>query len=472
MGLRDRVVEWLVGEQAARALSEVKLFTPADEDADWPHINALVHGPGAPGWGTETSGDANSAVFACLMAIATAYPEPPLRVYRRRRDGNEEWLDGSPLQDLLDNPTPGGVLSIEDILFWVAWAKHTDGNAYVVKVRAGDAVRGNVIELWPVSPNQMWPITERGRDGRALDWISYYKMKVGPGKFTEVPVENVIHFRLGVDPEDRRKGLSPLKRLVRELAADDEATKFTDTLLSNYAVPGLVVIPGGMTHLTKTEADRIGDTFTEKFGSDNRGKVVVLSKETRVEKFGFSPEELNLTGLHRVPEERIAAVMGVPAIVAGLGAGLDRATYANARELREMFTEMKLVPQWRQDAARLNASLLPDFSSQRDVSVRFDISDVRALQEDENARYTRLNLAVSGARPFMLRNEARTDVGLDPIPGWDEADMAALPVPTSPAVAEADFGGDKGSATLLAEIRAARKAVAEHMEVVGTNGHH
>jgi len=35
-----------------------------------------VHGPGA---GTQSI-SINSAVFACLMAIATSYPEPPLVV--------------------------------------------------------------------------------------------------------------------------------------------------------------------------------------------------------------------------------------------------------------------------------------------------------------------------------------------------------------------------------------------------------
>jgi phage portal protein BeeE len=124
-------------------------FSPADASVDWPRVETLVHGPGASGTLVK---DSNSAVFACLMAIATAYPEPPLTVYRKASSGNDKKLVDSPLQAILDRPTPNGELSMDEILFWTAWAKHVDGNAYWLKVRSGNAESGNVIELWPVSP--------------------------------------------------------------------------------------------------------------------------------------------------------------------------------------------------------------------------------------------------------------------------------------------------------------------------------
>src|SRR5262245_66295168 len=47
-------------------------------------MGTLVHGPGASdmiyrAWHNE---DLNSAVFACLTAICTAYPEAPAKIYR------------------------------------------------------------------------------------------------------------------------------------------------------------------------------------------------------------------------------------------------------------------------------------------------------------------------------------------------------------------------------------------------------
>lgn len=401
-------------------------FSPSS-DMNWTKIEALVHGPGASG-STSEGGDSNSAVFACLMAIALSYPEPTIGVYRRRA-GREYLIPEHPLSRLLEKPTPNGEFSMEDLWFWKAWVSHIDGNAYWLKVRSGNAETGNVVELWPVSPYLMTPVTEKDNRGKPLDWISYYRMRTGPGPkdFEPVPVNNVIHFRLGVDDRDTRKGLSPLKRLVRQITTDEEADKFTDALLRNMGIPGLVFTPGEGIDIDEDDANRIKAKFREKFGGENRGDVAVLSQDTKVQQFGFSPEQMDMSILHRIPEERISAAIGIPALLAGLGAGLDRATLANARELREFFTENRLVPLWRSDAARLNASLKPDFTSDPNVFIRFDLTNVRALQEDEDKKYTRLNLGVLGK--WIKRNEARADVGLEPVEGWDEEDEKPAPLP-------------------------------------------
>jgi phage portal protein BeeE len=144
--------------------------------------------------------------------------------------------------------------------------------------------------------------------------------------------------------------------------------------------------------------------------------------------------------LHRIPEERIAAVMGVPAIIAGLGAGLERSTYSNFREAREMFTEAKLVPMWRMDGSKLNTSLKPDFTSDEAVYIDYDLSDVRALQEDMDKRYARLNIGVQGARPWVTINEARSDVGLPPVDGGDDL---IEPIPEQEARPEDDESGEE-----------------------------
>jgi HK97 family phage portal protein len=401
-------------------IPKYRKFTPASAEQDWGHINDLVYG----NWESKDTSDTNSAVFSCLMAIATAYPEPPLVVYKKRGDGERRTHVGSTdsLQKLLDSPTPEGELTMEDMLFWTAWAKHVDGNAYWVKVRSGNAETGNVVQLWPISPTLIKPISENG------DWISYYKYQIASNQYVRVPVNNIIHFRLGVDDKDMRVGLAPLKALVRQISTDDEADKFVEALLKNYAVPGLVVIPDEGTSLSRDEADVIEEKLRRKYGNEQRGNIAVMSKKSTVQPFGFSPDDMDLQVLHRIPEERISAVLGVPAIVAGLGAGLDRATYANFKEAREMFTEQKLIPQWRMDERKLNISLLPDFTSNPNIFIEFDLNDVRSLQDDEDSKYKRLQIAVG--KPWMTRNEAREDIGMDTVEGWNEEDIAKPePVP-------------------------------------------
>src|SRR5262252_9226432 len=86
-----------------------------------------------------------------------------------------------------------------------------------------------------------------------------------------------------------------------------------------------------------------------------------------------------------------------------------------------MFAEMTLVPLYSFDAAALNMQLTPEFTSDRNISVDFDITDLRAFQEDEDAKWKRLDMAVKTG--WVRKNEARTDVGLPP----DMDDNAPLP---------------------------------------------
>lgn len=369
----------------------------------------LVHGPGA----TEISRgvynqDANSAVFACLLAISVAYPEAPLRVYQAAREpGRRDMLPDSPFQKLLDEPNPW--MGAEELWFWIQWAKHCDGNAYVRKVRSGNPETGNVIELWPISPRLVEPKTIKGSG----DFVSFYRYHYDAGHYEDISPNNMIHFRLGINDADMRLGLSPLKRLVMEVSSDGEATQFTDALLGNYGVPGLVVTTPQDVQMDATKAMALKESVSSAFGSKNRGNVSIITNGGKIEQFGFDPRSMDLEAIHRLPEERISAVLRVPAIIAGLGAGLSRATYANFREARAMFTEQCILPLYRFDQRVINQRLRPDFTSDPKVYAAFDLTDVRALQEDEDSKYNRLNEAVKTG--WVTPDEARADVGLPPL---------------------------------------------------------
>lgn len=382
----------------------------------------LIHGPGATDVLNGSRGDpSNSAAFACLTAICTAYSEAMPQVYKAAAPGDYTPQLDSPLQQLLDIPNPH--IDPNTLWWWVQWAKHVDGNAYLRKLRAGDPENGNVVQLWPISPARCVPVTEKN----STDFISYYDYEYAPGKKERIAPRNIIHFRLGLDDNDFRLGLSPLKRAVREVSSDNEATAFADALLKNFAVPGLVVMPDKDSNLTEETAVLMKERIAATFGSDSRGRVGVLTAGAKMEQFGFSPEQMDLKGLHRLPEERIAAVLRVPPMIAGLGAGLERSTYSNYKEAREMFTEQTILPLYASDSGVLNMQLVPDFRTDRSVFVAFDTSQLRALQEDVDAKFARYDLAVRGR--WITPNEARAAIGLPPLPGGDVVAAApTLPV--------------------------------------------
>lgn len=397
----------------------------------------LIHGPGA--WalyggfqGVPVA--SNSAVFACLAVIAKGHQEAPLRVFRKTRDGKEEWLDDHPFQAFVDDPHPA--LTKVEVDWWLEVAKHVHGNAYLRKVRAAG---GNVVETQLLSPLHVTPVTTKEDRARGV-FISHYRWEYEPSKYEEIPAADVVHFRMGVDDQDHRLGCSPLQRAVREVCTDEEAMTFTKALLTNMGAVGLVVTLPPNVPMTREEAEDLRQRIDDKFTADGRGRTTVLTNGATMTQTGFNPQQLNLQDAHRIPEERIAAVLGVHPMVAGLGAGLQRSTFSNYAEARDALFEQTIIPLYVAEAATWQKQLLrTDFDTDPRVSVRYDVTDVRALQEDQNEVYARLSVAVE--KGWVKRNEARAEVGLPPVEGWDEEDeqsavdaAAALTDATAPAL--------------------------------------
>lgn len=375
----------------------------------WPNSRRAFGLPLPPaGQGYERHANAlhNSAVIACVNWLARTFPEAPLIV--SRLDGDERQLDpGHALANLLNRPNDfysGPVMLMALIVDYV-----TSGNAYWLKIRSRT---GRVVQLWWTPQTLMeprWP-----PDGSRF--ISHYDYRVG-ARSIRVEPEDVIHFRHGLDPANPRKGMSPLASVLREVFTDDEAARFSASLLKNLGVPGVILNPRQAFGGSDEELDLVKQKFRETFGGDNRGDVMLMRGPTDVHVLSFSPDQMNLRDLRRIPEERVSAVLGVPAIVAGLGAGLDRSTFANMAEAREMAYESGVIPLQRLVAAELTRQLLPDFDGDASARVEFDLRDVRVLQEDRRAQAERLAALVRGG--VMKRGEARAELGLPVMPGDD-----------------------------------------------------
>lgn len=407
-------------------------------------LGQLIHGPGSASLYRQANGSlssSNSAVFACLQAICLAFPQAPPRVYKGNPDSPDAIPSPDhPLEDLLDVPNPD--MTAPELWYGVQYAKHVDGNMYWIKI-ASDA--GNPVELWPVPPTEMVPVTTREdmADSRTRRRISYYVHSPVAGEYHRYEKSEVIHFRMGQDIYDPRVGCGPLKHLVREVAGDDEAVEFTRALLQNSAVPGLVAtIPQEQSRgFTREKANELKADIESAFRAGNRGRVGVLTAGADLKQYGFSPDQLDMEVLHRVPEERISAVLRVPAIIAGLGAGLATAQYSNFREARHAFMDMCLIPLYTFDAATINQQLLVDFAPRRRYFVRFDTSQIQALKEDENQLWARLDNAFKSG--WAAASEVRVRAGLPPEMPDDgiQPKQPATPVTVLPTTEDARLNG-------------------------------
>ena len=367
----------------------------------------------------QMSPEGNSAALACLNVLGTAFSEPPLKVYLKSTEG-DEYVENHPAQVLLQNPNPNMTANLMNNYIVTSVAVY--GDAFLLKLRNES---GQVLQLIPLLADM---VEVKGNNEQLITKYEY-KQK---GNTLEIPPEDMIHLRERIDPRNHRRGLSPLRSVMVEILGDAAASQMAAALVKNTGVPSVVISPKNDLAMTSDEAENIAEVFGRRFGGENRGRPLVISGgEVDIQTLSFSPKDLEIGKLRYINEERISAVLGVPAILAGLGAGLERATYSNAKELREFFTEQKLIPMWNHFANEFTKQLLlEDFETNPAYCFKYDLSNVRALSQDEDATMARIVQGYNAG--FITVNEARQ---ANQLPALDNGDyfvrnMTVAEVPT------------------------------------------
>lgn len=341
-------------------------------------------------------------IMSAVNFFGRALPEAVLEIAKVSKDGTKKVDVFHPLIKLFRRPNKfytGSNLLKGFALSWVC-----SGNVYFYKVRNN---LGEVIELWYL-PHYM--VEPRWSIETSNNFIDYYAYQIDGAEYHLKP-DDVIHFRNGIDPANTRLGLSPVASALREVFTDNEAANLSALLMKNSGVPPFAISPKDSTpNADKKDLARMEDSVLRKISGDERGKPWISTKAFDVHKIGFSPEELDISKLRRLPEETIASLLGIPAVVLQFGAGLERSTYSNYSEAREAAYEETIVPLWKYIAEEISHQLLPDFEKSEKLIAQFNLSEIRVLQDDMNKLYQRLSIAFRG--DWMMKSEARDKAGL------------------------------------------------------------
>ena len=348
-------------------------------------------------------GTKSDIVMAGVHWLMGAFPEAPVTLSRLDSDGSPEPVLRHEFLALLKRPNP--YYSGEQLWMGIEMSYTVDGNAYALIVRNN---AGRPAQLWWVPHWMMEPEW----DSEGNEFLTHYVYSPPGHRPIRIEPEEVLHFRFGFDPNNPRKGLSPLRTVMRELFTDAEAANYTASLLRNGAVPSVIVMPKENANIIQSDDDLKATKadLSASFKGDRRGEPMAIGAPVDIEQFGYSPEQMDLAALRRIPETRAAAVLRLPPIVMGLLSGLEFATYANFREAERVAYRANLIPTYRNMAGTLHTQLLSRFEQNIDLfEVQFDTSQVEALQE--NADEFSVRIRGQWADGIIELNEARAALG-------------------------------------------------------------
>lgn len=208
----------------------------------------------------------------------------------------------------------------------------------------------------------------------------------------------------------------PLAAAYNDIRMDQEAANYHSEMVGNLSACGLAINMG-----PRTTPDQRSDAelaIASRFGRGNRGKPYIFGGEGADVKLVSPMGDLDWPGVSSACETRICAALGVPPIIIGARAGLDRATYSNYELALKSYYSETAGPLWAAISDALTRSLLRAENIQN-LEFRFEVDSLPAMQE--SADNLSLRIISQKSNGIISVNEARTALGFDPLgPEHDE----------------------------------------------------
>jgi len=370
----------------------------------------------------------NEIVFSAIELLATSAAEPHIigRRWRRAspqiraetnrlqakghswaeindlliRNGFIEQITNHPLVRMLNAPNP--FMSRGQCWSTIVMDRYLGGNAYLLKAR--NSLMGNVQEFWRLRPDRVRIVPDR-------DTFCKYEYTVGTEK-TTFEYRDVMHFKTR-NPLDDYYGMPPLMAISGRLDIDAYMRTFLKKFFDQGGTgPGSILTV--KQKLSQEAKDDMRSRFRKQFGGPSgfHEMMILDNAESTYQQMGLNrglrdalPKELDA-----VSEARIAMVFGIPGSILGLLIGYESSSYANKRQDWQVLWDVTMTPLLSDLDDTLNLSLVPEFGGVDEVL--FDLSDIKALQEDVDKMHDRArkNLAVGG----WSLEEFRDATGKDP----------------------------------------------------------
>lgn len=390
----------------------------------------------------------NEIAFACVQIKRKAMQDPRLIVEEKTADGTWKESSGHPLQRLLMRPLP----TMDGAMFLGQLVSSMDiaGVFYAEKVKSN---AGAIVGLNPLNPAHMIP------------WYDGHRVQIGYTWRMGAKRVDFLYEDLLVRENTDWGGASPLSVAIGAVDADTAQTDFIRAFFNNGAQPGGILKVKGTT--SQEKADVLSSKFAAKYGRRGDGwhKPAVLDDNADYQRIGSLLNELDSESIRGLTESRICAPFGVPPLIVYAYVGLLRATYSNLKEAWASFWDAELSPALKALREFLTWHLLVEFASEDmiygdRIRLRWDLSQVAALQDDVDAVHTRAETAFS--RGAITLNEYRSKIGETPDPDGDYyvRNLVFLPTPFgSTAESAADVLADKRRASIPLLIKARKPSM-------------
>ena len=368
----------------------------------------------------------NAIVYRCINEIANNASRVNINLFR----GDQE-VDNHPLLDLLYNPSPtqSQVEWFQGLYSYLL----ISGNNYMLSV-GGDNTPPT--ELYNLRPDRIQIRTGQRAMPQSYDYmiggqiVESYEVDQATGN------SKIKHIKM-FNPLDDYYGMSPIQASSVDIDQHNLANKHNVNLLQNGARPSGAVIfkpkdeTGGNVQLSDNQRSQLQSDINSRFaGTGNAGRPMLLEGDFDWKEMGLSPKDMDFIQLKNMSAKDIALVYGVPSQLIGIP---DAQTYSNFAEAKLALYNETIIPLLDKIQGDLNEWLVPQFNDEA-LELRYDIDSIPAMAEQRRRVFESVTSGVKDG--ILTRNEAREQLGYEPIDGADSLLVPANLMPLNVATEE------------------------------------
>jgi len=305
-------------------------------------------------------------VYTTVNKLARQIARLPLKVYRRRDDGERERLRDHPLAVLLSKPMERrGAIWLKQK---IAYPALINGNATFLKITEQGA-GATVVGLMSLDWRWMNPILTE--DGRLLAWQIELQ---DPSVPRFLSPDAVLHFAWDTGVGDI--GASPLKALARTIRIEDSSQRYQSSSFENGVRHSAVyALPEGA-DLDADEREEMRQSVqATQGGVDKAFGLAIAYGGGTITPLSHTAVEAELIEQRKLNREEVAAAYDVPPVLIGI---LDNATYSNVAEMHRMLYGMVLGPWLNLIEDTIQAQLIDSYRpwAVENLYVEFELAEV------------------------------------------------------------------------------------------------
>lgn len=364
-----------------------------------------------------------STVYACVRVIAEDIGKSPHITYETEYDSERNVVLRQPA---IDDPlykllrwAPNPQQTAQRFREMVTGHAVLRGDGYAFINWVGIPRLQHVAELVPIHPGRV--------EIKVLpDLTVEYKVAQRQNAPVTYSQDQMLHLMDLSD--DGYRGIGVVTKARQTMGVARAAQRHGGRHFGGGARPaGALKLPGT---LSEEAQKRLAKQFDADHGGENVLSTMVLEEGLEFQEIGMTNEDSQFLETREFERAEIAAWFRVPPHMVG---DLRRATFSNIENQGIQYVNQTLSTWTERWSQELQRKVFLD-----STTLHSEISLDALLRGDTKTRYAALQIAINAG--FMSRNEARIEIGLNPVDGLDE-----MLVPLNIGAADDDDGSDEDS---------------------------